>query len=118
MQIANRQISLPIRTKVGAVTVDSTAHQIQQLQGAVKGLTKLIQGNKQNAQPQQIPQFVPYPIQNNSNPIPQASQNQNPANPQGGRGGRGGYKGRGGRGIGRGTIDAGIFYPKNRLTTR
>ena len=32
------------KTKVGAVTVDNTAQQIQQLQGAVKGLTKLIQG--------------------------------------------------------------------------
>ena len=38
--------------KVGAVTVDNTAQQIQQLQGAVKGLTKLLQGNKQNTQPQ------------------------------------------------------------------
>ena len=76
--------------------MDNTAHQIQQLQGAVKGLTNLIQGNK-NAQPQQIPQFVPNPIQNSSNPIPQASQNKNPANPQCGRGG---YRGRVGRGRG------------------
>ena len=68
------------KTKVGADTVDNTAHQIQQLQGAVKGLTKLIQGNKQNSQPQQIPQFVSNPIQNNSNSIPQAFQNQNHAN--------------------------------------
>ena len=47
------------KAKVGAVTVDNTAQQIPQLQGAVKGLTKLLQGNRQNTQPQQIPQFVP-----------------------------------------------------------
>ena len=82
--------------KVGAVTVDNTAQQIQQLQGAVKGLTKLLQGNKQNTQPQQIPQFVPN--LNIDNSLQQNSQNQNPANPQGGRGG---YRGRGGRGRGR-----------------
>ena len=96
----NKQESKPTnqkgKAKIGALTVDDTAHQIQQLQGTVKGLTKLLQGNKQNAQPQQIPQFVPNPIQNNSNPLPQASQSQSPSNPQGGRGGRGGYKGRGG----------------------
>ena len=34
------------KAKVGAVTIDNTAQQIQQLQGAVKGLTKLIQGNR------------------------------------------------------------------------
>ena len=79
------------KAKVGAVTVDSTAQQIQQLQGAVKSLTKLLQGNKQNTQPQQIPQFVPN--LNVDNSLPQNSQNQNPANPQGGRGG---YRGRGG----------------------
>ena len=47
------------KTKVGAVTIDNTAQQIQQLQGAVRGLTKLLQGSRQNTQPQQIPQFVP-----------------------------------------------------------
>ena len=72
--------------------MDNTAQQIQQLQGAVKGLTKLLQGNKQNTQPQQIPQFVPN--LNVDNSLPQNSQNQNPANPQGGRGG---YRGRGGK---------------------
>ena len=40
------------KAKVDAVTIDNTAQQIQQLQGAVKGLTKLIQGNRQNTQPQ------------------------------------------------------------------
>ena len=58
----------------------------------------MLQGNKQNTQPQQIPQFVPY--LNIDNSLPQNSQNQNPANPQGGRGGRGSYRGRGGRGRG------------------
>ena len=43
------------KAKVGAVTVDNTAQQIPQLQGTVKGLTKLLQGNRQNTQPQQIP---------------------------------------------------------------
>ena len=76
--------------------MDNTAQQIQQLQGAIKGLTKLLQGNKQNTQPQQIPQFVPN--LNADNFLPQSSQNQNPANPQGGRGG---YRGRGGRGRGK-----------------
>ena len=47
------------KAKVGAVTIGNTAQQIQRLQGAVKGITKLLQGNRQNTQPQQIPQFVP-----------------------------------------------------------
>ena len=72
------------KAKVGAVTIDNTAQQIQHLQGAVKGLTKLLQGNRQNIQSQQIPQLV----QDSSNTLPQASQNQNSAHPQGGRGGR------------------------------
>ena len=33
--------------KVSVATVDSTSQQIQQLQGAVKGLTKMLQGNQQ-----------------------------------------------------------------------
>ena len=66
----------------------------------MKGLTKLIQGNRQNTHPQQIPQFVPQPVQDNPNALPQASQNQNPAHPHGGS--RGGFRGRGGRGRGRG----------------
>ena len=87
------------KAKAGAVTVDNTAQQIQQLQGAVKGLTKLLQGNKQNTQPQQIPQFVLNLKVDNS--LPQNSQNPNPANPQGSKGSRGSYRGRGGRGRGR-----------------
>ena len=50
------------KAKVGAVTIDDTAQQIQQLQGAIKGLPKLLQGNRQNTQPQQIPQFVPQSV--------------------------------------------------------
>ena len=69
------------KAKVDAVTIVNTAQQIQQLQGAVKGLTKLIQGNRQNTQPQQIPQFVPQLVQDNPNTLPQAFQNQNPAHP-------------------------------------
>ena len=88
------------KAKVGAVTINNTAQQIQQLHGAVKGLTKLLQGNRENTQPQQIPQFVPQPVQDNSNTLPQASQNQNPAHSHGGRGGRGGFRGRVGRGRG------------------
>ena len=49
---------------------------------------------------QQIPQYVPNPVQNNPNSLPQTSQSQGPANPPGGRGGRGGYRGRDGRGRG------------------
>ena len=79
--------------------MDNTAQKIQQLQGAVKELTKLLQGNKQNTQPQQIPQFVPNLNMDNS--LPQNPQNQKPANPQCGRDGRGGYRGRSGRGRGR-----------------
>ena len=67
------------KAKVGAVTIDNTAQKIQQLQGAVKGLTKLLQGNRQNTQSQQIPQFVPQLVQDRSYTLPQSSQNQNPA---------------------------------------
>ena len=50
--------------KVGVATAGNTNQQIQQLQGAVKGLTKLLQGNQQNSQTSQIPQYVPQPVQN------------------------------------------------------
>ena len=97
--------------KVGVAIVDNTSQQIQQLQGAVKGLTKMLQGNQQNSQTSQIPQYVSQPVQNSVqipiqnylNTLPQASQGQNSANfvnTQGSRGGRGGYRGRGGRGRG------------------
>ena len=96
--------------KVSVATVDSTSQQIQQLQGAVKGLTKMLQGNQQVNQA--TPQYVSQPaqsaftelVQNDMNTLPQASPSQNSAsfvNTQGVRGGRGGYRGRG-RGRGRG----------------
>ena len=50
--------------KVGVATADNTSQQIQQLQGPVKGLAKLLQGNQQNSQTSQIPQYVPHPVQN------------------------------------------------------
>ena len=89
--------------KVGVATVDSTSQQIQQLQGAVKGLTKMLQGNQQMTQ---TPQYVSQPtqntvqelVQNDVNTLPQASPSQNTdsfVNAQGVRGSRGGYRGRG-----------------------
>ena len=97
--------------KVSVATVDSTSQQIQQLQGAVKGLTKMLQGNQQLSQT--TPQYVSQPaqdtltelVQNDMNTLPKASPSQNSAsfvNTQGVRGGRGGYRGRGrrrGRGV-------------------
>ena len=42
------------KPKVGAITVDSTtAQQISQLQGAVKGLTNLVKGVQLNTNPTQ-----------------------------------------------------------------
>ena len=96
--------------KVGVALVDNTSQQIQQLLGAVKGLTKMLQGNQQITQTSQTPQYVSQPTQNtvqipvqsDVNTLPQASPSQNSAsfvNTQGVRGGRGGYRGRGrGRG--------------------
>ena len=92
--------------KVGVALVDNTSQQIQQLQGAVKGLTKMLQGNQQITQTSQTPQFVSQPTQNtvqipvpsDVNTLPQASPSQNSAsfvNTQVVRGGRGGYRGRG-----------------------
>ncbi|MDA8032031.1 MAG: hypothetical protein MPK62_13090 [Alphaproteobacteria bacterium] len=97
--------------KVSVATVDSTSQQIQQLQGAVKGLTKMLQGNQQLSQttPQYVSQTaqgtLPELVQNDMNTLPQAFPSQNSAsfvNTQGVRGGRGGYRGRG-RGRGRGS---------------
>ena len=76
--------------------------QMQQLQGAVKGLTKLKQDNQQQTQLPQTPQFVPQTnqklTQENVNTLSQATNGQGSTTPQRGRGGRGGYRGRGGRG--------------------
>ena len=74
------------------------------MQGAVKGLTKLLQNNQQQTQLPQIPQFVSQTgqkgTQENVNTLPQATNGQGSTTPQRGRGGRGGYRGRGGRGRG------------------
>ena len=95
------------KSKVTAASVDNSTqqmHQIQQLQGAVKGLTKLLQNNPQQTQLPQISQFVPQTgqqgTQENVNTLPQATNGQGSTTPQRGRGGRGGYRGRGGRGRG------------------
>ena len=68
------------KSKVGAVVVDNTAQQIQQLQGAVKGLScyrvisRIPKCNKFHNM---------YPIQCKTtlNSLPQVSQSQNPTNP-------------------------------------
>ena len=90
------------KSKVNIASVDNPTQQVQQmqqLQGAVKGLTKLLQNNQQPNQLTQIPQFVPQTgpkgIQESVITSPQAQR---------GRGGRGGYRGRGGRGRGRGGL--------------
>ena len=85
--------------KINVASVDNPTQQMQQLQGAVKGLTKLLQNNQQPTQLPQIPQFVPQAgpkgTQENVNILPQATNGQGSTTPQRGRGGRGGYRGRG-----------------------
>ena len=99
------------KSKVNIASVDNPTQQVQQmqqLQGAVKGLTKLLQNNQQPNQLTQIPQFVPKTgpkgIQESVITSPQATNGQGSTTPQRGRGGRGGYRGRGGRGRGRGGL--------------
>ena len=99
------------KSKVNIASVDNPTQQVQQmqqLQGAVKGLTKLLQNNQQPNQLPQIPQFVPQTgpkgIQESVITSPQATNGQGSTTPQRGRGGRGGYRGRGGRGRGRGGL--------------
>ena len=110
-KVETKTTSTKGKGKVSVATVDSTSQQIQQLQGAVKSLTKMLQGNQQLSQT--TPQYVSQPtqstltelVQNDINTLPQASPSQNPANFnnfQGVRGGRGGYRDRG-RGRGRGS---------------
>ena len=95
------------KSKINVASVDNLTQQIQQmqqLQGAVKGLTKLLQNNQPQTQLPQIPQFVPQTdhkvTPDNVNTLPQAANGQGSTTPQRGRGGRGGYRGRGGRGRG------------------
>ena len=85
------------KSKVNVASVDNPTQQIQQiqqLQGAVKGLTKLLQNNQQQAQLPQVSQFVPQTgpkgTQENVNTLPQATNGQGSTTPQRGRGGRGG----------------------------
>ena len=128
--VESKTTSTKGKGKVSVATVDSTSQQIQQLQGAVKGLTKMLQGNQQLNQT--TPQYVSQPaqsaftelVQNDMNTLPQASPSQNSAsfvNTQGGRGGRGGYRGRG-RGRGRGgpilCYCVETSFPKNRLVIK
>ena len=65
--------------KVSVATVDSTSQQIQQLQGAVKGLTKMLQGNQQMTQ---TPQYVSQPTQNTIQELVQNDMNTPPQAPQ------------------------------------
>ena len=92
------------KSKINVASVDNPTQQMQQLQGAVKGLTKLLQNNQQQTQLPQIPQFVSQTgqkgTQENVNTLPQITNGQGSTTPQQGRGGRGGYRGRGGRGRG------------------
>ena len=85
--------------KVGVALVDNTSQQIQQLQGAVKGLTKMLRGNQQITQ---TPEYVSQPTQNtvqefvqsDVNTLPQASPSQNSASFVNTQGVRGGSRGR------------------------
>ena len=77
------------KSKITAASVDNSTHQmqqIQQLQGAVKGLTKLLQNNQQQTQLPQISQFVPQTgqqgTQENVNTLPQATNGQGSTTPQ------------------------------------
>ena len=79
------------KPKVGAITVDSTtAQQISQLQGAVKGLTNWMKGVQLNATPTQS-------SQNSTTGTDQpTSYNPNSTPSFRGKGGRGRGRGRGG----------------------
>ena len=86
------------KPKVGAITVDSTtAQQISQLQGAVKGLTNLVKGVQLNTNPTQSSQNS---TSGTGQPTPQ-NQNSTPSfRSKGGRGrgrGRGGFRPRSGK---------------------
>ena len=125
-KVESKTTSAKGKGKVSVATVDSTSQQLQQLQGAVKGLTKMLQGNQQLNQT--TPQYVSQPaqsaftelVQNDMNTLPQASPSQNSAS-FGVRGGRGGYRGRGrGRGRGGPILCYGVetSYLKNKLVTK
>ena len=88
----NKPVNSKGKPKVGAITVDSTtAQQLSQLQGAIKGLTNLVKGVQLNTNT----------TQSSQNPNPGAGQptpqNQNSTPSSKGRGGRNGRgRGRGG----------------------
>ena len=90
MKLANPPIGKG-KPKVGAITVDSTtAQQINQLQGAVKGLTNWMKGVQLNTNPTQ-------PSQNPTSGTGQpTSYNPNSTPSFRGKGGRGRGRGRGG----------------------
>ena len=60
-KVESKATSTKGKSKVSVATVDSTSQQIQQLQGAVEGLTKMLQGNQQLSQT--TPQYVSQPAQ-------------------------------------------------------
>ena len=87
---SNKPASNKGKPKVGAITIDSaTAQQLNQLQGAVKGLTNLVKGVQLNTNTTQSSQN---PNPGTGQPTP---QNQNPTPSSKSRGGRNG-RGRGG----------------------
>ena len=88
----NKPANSKDKPKVGAITVDSTtAQQLSQLQGAVKGLTNLVKGVQLNTNATQSSQN---PNPGTGQPTPQ-NQNSTPSSKgRGGRNGRG--RGRGG----------------------
>ena len=65
---------------MSVATVDSTSQQIQQLQGAVKGLTKMLQGIQQLNQT--TPQYVSQPAQSAFTELVQNDMNTLPRLPQ------------------------------------
>ena len=82
------------KPKVGAITVDSTtAQQISQLQGAVKGLTNLVKGVQLNTNPTQSSQNS---TSDTGQPTPQNPSSTPSFRGKGGRG-RGGFRPRSGK---------------------
>ena len=60
-KVETKTTSTKGKGKMSVATVDSTSQQIQQLKGAVKGITKMLQGNQQLSQT--TPQYVSQPAQ-------------------------------------------------------
>ena len=104
------------KPKVGAITVDSTtAQQISQLQGAVKGLTNWMKGVQLNTNPTQS-------SQNSTTGTDQpTSYNPNSTPSFRGKGGRGRGRGRGGSDLGQVkscAIGVKILFLKRKLVTK